>query len=446
MQNFLNAINSVVWGIPMLCFFLFTSLRFTFQGKFFQIRGLKRIFKTTIGSLFREKSNGGISQFSAFCSVLGACIGTGNIVGVATAVYSGGPGTVFWMIVSAFFSMMTAYSENFLGVKYRKKDRYGIVSGGAFSYIENGLKMKGLAKVYAFFCLMSALGMGNMTQSNSIADSLKSSFSVPPIITGLIAALLCLIIITGGVKRIAKVQTIVVPLMCAVYFILSGIIIYKFRSELSLCLVRIIKEAFTLKAVSGFGIYKAARYGISRGVFSNEAGLGSSTIIHAQAENQDGENQGIWAMLEVFIDTILMCSLTAVVILISTNYNESNLFGAQLSVLAYSTAGETGKKGIGILTAVFAFMSLTSCSFYGEKSFEYLFGKKYIKFYKCAYIIIVLLGSINSPKLIWTFADICNGLMAIPNLFALNCLAKKISFPKTKNRKKSAYIQYSLRT
>ena len=430
MQNFLNAAGSVVWGIPMLIFFLFTSLRFTFKGRFFQFTGIGKIFKTTLGSIFKEKSNGGISQFSAFCSVLGACIGTGNIVGVATAIYSGGPGTVFWMVLSAAFSMMTAYAENYLGVSYRKKDRYGVISGGSFSYIENGLKMKGLAKVYAFFCLMSAIGMGNMTQSNSISSSLESSFDLSPVITGTVVSVLCFIIITGGVNRIAKVQTFTVPLMSLFYFIISGMVLFKFKSNIITCISLIFKEAFSFKALSGFGIYKAARYGISRGVFSNEAGLGSSTILHSQAENQNGENQGIWAMLEVFIDTILMCSITALVLLVSTNYNENNLYGAELSVLAYSTIGEIGKKGVGVLTAIFAFSSLSSCSFYGEKSFEYLFGKKYIKFYKLGYIALALFGSLNSPKIIWSFADICNGLMAVPNLFALNYLAKEVYFPQ----------------
>lgn len=430
MQDFLNAANSVVWGIPMLIFFIFTALRFTFKGRFFQFTGIRQIFKSTLGSMFKEKNNGGISQFSAFCSVLGACIGTGNIVGVATAIFSGGPGTVFWMILSAAFSMMTAYAENYLGVSYRKKDRYGVVSGGAFSYIENGLKMKGLAKVYAFFCLMSAIGMGNMTQSNSIASSLESSFDLSPVITGVVISILCFIIITGGVNRIAKVQTVTVPLMSLFYFIISGMVLFKYKENIIPCLSLIMKEAFSFKALSGFGIYKAARYGISRGVFSNEAGLGSSTILHSQAENQNGENQGIWAMLEVFIDTILMCSITAVVLLVSTNYNENNLYGAELSVLAYSSIGEIGKKGVGILTAIFAFSSLSSCSFYGEKSFEYLFGKKHIKFYKPGYIALALFGSLNSPKLVWSFADICNGLMAVPNLFALNYLAKEIYFPE----------------
>jgi AGCS family alanine or glycine:cation symporter len=172
------------------------------------------------------------------------------------------------------------------------------------------------------------------------------------------------------------------------------------------------------------------RYGVSRGVFSNEAGLGSSTLIHAESNNQKGETQGMWAMLEVFIDTVFLCTITALVILVTKNNFNSQLYGADLSVAAYSTIGEIGKKGIALLTAVFAFTSLSSCSFYGEKSFDYLFGKKHIKFYKVIYIIIVFIGSINPPKIIWEFADICNGLMAIPNLFAVNCLGKEIEYPK----------------
>ncbi len=429
MQIFLDAVGSVVWGAPMLIFFIFTALKLTFKSRFFQLHPI-RILKNTLGTMFKKNNDEkGISQFSAFCSVLGACIGTGNIVGVATALFSGGPGTVFWMIISAFFSMMTAYSENYLGIKYTTEK-----VGGAFSYIENGLKMKKLAKIYAFFCLMSALGMGNMTQSNSISDSLSSSFGISPLITSIVCASLCLLIIGGGMKRIAKVQTLVVPLMCAFYFIISGIILIKYKAEIIPCLKIIITEAFSFKAIGGFGMYKAARYGISRGVFSNEAGLGSSTIIHAQTKDKNGENQGTWAMLEVFTDTILMCSLTAVVMLVATDYNKNNLFGAELSAEAYSAAGTLGKGGIGILTAVFAFMSLVGCSFYGEKSFEYLFGNKYIKFYKILYIILAFTGGINSPKIVWTFADICNGLMALPNLFAINCLAKEVIYPISRTR------------
>lgn len=429
MERFFSAVGSVVWGPPILLVFIFTALRFSLSSKFFQIRGFFTMLKETLFKMFSKTENGGISQFGAFCSVLGACIGTGNIVGVATAIYSGGAGTVFWMWISAFLSMMTAYSENFLGVKYRQKDKYGILQGGSFSYIENGIKMKGLAKVYACFSLFSAIGMGNLTQSNSVAESLAIGFDFNKYIVGIIIAFLCLFIIIGGVKRIAKFGTVAVPFMTIAYLVLSFLILIKFKENIIPCLILIFKEAFSLKALNGYGMFKAMRYGISRGVFSNEAGLGSSTLIHAESNNQKGETQGMWAMLEVFIDTVFLCTITALVILVSTNNSHFHLFGADLSVKAYSSIGEIGKKGIALLTAVFAFTSLSSCSFYGEKSFSYLFGKKHIKLYKAIYVILVFIGSVNSPKIIWEFSDICNGLMAIPNLFAINCLGKEVEYP-----------------
>lgn len=429
MERFFSAVGSVVWGPPMLLVFIFTALRFSLSSKFFQIRGFFTMLKETLFKMFSKTENGGISQFGAFCSVLGACIGTGNIVGVATAIYSGGAGTVFWMWISAFLSMMTAYSENFLGVKYRQKDKYGIFQGGAFSYIENGIKMKGLAKVYACFSLFSAIGMGNLTQSNSVAESLAIGFDFNKYIVGIIIAFLCLFIIMGGVKRIAKFGTVAVPFMTIAYLVLSFLILIKFKENIIPCIISIFEEAFSLKALNGYGMFKAMRYGISRGVFSNEAGLGSSTLIHAESNNQKGETQGMWAMLEVFIDTVFLCTITALVILVSTKNSHLHLFGADLSVKAYSSIGEIGKKGIALLTAVFAFTSLSSCSFYGEKSFSYLFGKKHIKLYKAIYVILVFIGSVNSPKIIWEFSDICNGLMAIPNLFAVNCLGREVEYP-----------------
>ncbi len=433
MQGFLNSVNSVVWGIPMLLLFIFTACRFTFSGKFFQIRGIKKILKSTLGNVFKRNHGEGVSQFGAFCSVLGACIGTGNIVGVATAIYAGGPGTVFWMWISAIFSMMTAYAENYLGIAYTKKDSSGHILGGAFAYIEKGVGLKALAKAYAVFCFFSAMGMGNLTQSNSVASSLCVGFGINEYITGTVVAVLSLIIISGGIKRIATFGTVAVPLMSVGYLILSFAVLWKFKENLLPSMVLIFKEAFSIKALSGYGIYKAARYGISRGVFSNEAGLGSSTIMHSQVETADGKTQGMWAMLEVFIDTVFLCTVTAAVILVSTNTTNTNLFGAELSSVAYGSIGEIGKKGIALMTAVFAFTSLASCSFYGEKSFEYLFSDKYSKLYKALYIILSFIGCVNSPKIIWTFADICNGLMAVPNLFALNCLAKEVEYPDNDN-------------
>ncbi len=430
MERFLNAIGSVVWGPPMLFIFIFTALRFSFNSRFFQIRGFFTIIKETLFKMFSKTENNGISQFGAFCSVLGACIGTGNIVGVATAIYSGGAGTVFWMWISAFLSMMTAYSENYLGVSYRRKDKYGIFQGGAFSYIENGIKMKGLAKAYAVFSLFSVIGMGNLAQSNSVSESLVAGFNSNKYVIGILCAFLCLIIISGGMGRISKFGTFIVPIMTITYLILSFMVLFKFRANIIPAVSLVFKEAFSLKAINGYNMFKAMRYGVSRGVFSNEAGLGSSTLIHAESNNQKGETQGMWAMLEVFIDTVFLCTITALVILVTKNNFSSQLYGADLSVAAYSTIGEIGRKGIALLTAVFAFTSLSSCSFYGEKSFSYLFGGKNIKLYKTFYIILIFIGSLNPPKIIWEFADICNGLMAVPNLFAINCLGKEVEYPK----------------
>lgn len=435
MTDILNSIGSVIWGAPMLIFFLFVSAYFTLKSGFFQLRGISIWSKATVGSLFKKegnsKSRDSISRFGAFCSVLAACIGTGNIVGVATAVYSGGAGTVFWMWISAVFSMMTAYSENYLGIKYKTVD-----GGGAFYYIKNGVKMPLLSKAYAAFCLLSTLGMGNLAQSNSVTTSLNSEFGFNIYITAFITAFLCYIIIEGGVKRISHFSEVTVPVMSILYLALSGGVLF-FRKERILPVIKsIFKEAFTLKAVNGYGMYKAMRYGISRGVFSNEAGLGSSTIIHCEADGATPEGQGMWAMFEVFCDTVFLCTVMALVILVSgKNAEYPELYGAELSIAAYSVLGEFAEKGIAVLTAVFAFASLSGCSFYGEKSAQYLFGKRASKIYKRIFLVLAFAGGICAPKLIWSVADIFNGLMAVPNLFSLMILRKEVSFPSPLRRR-----------
>ncbi len=434
MSRFLYALNGVVWGAPMLLFFVLTGLRISCKSRFFQLRGFNTSLKIFLNSIFNKNDNDGISQFSAFCSVLGACIGTGNIVGVATALYSGGPGSVFWMIFSAFFSMMIAYAENFLGATYTERFEKAKESIGSFSYIENGLKMKGLSKIYAVLCLMSVMGMGNMAQSNSLSDIMKINFNIPELYTAIIVTIIAFLVIKNGIDRLSNFQTIVVPIAVIFYFIISFLVLIKYQENIVPTFKMILTEAFTTRALKGFGMYKAIRYGVSRGVFSNEAGLGSATILHSQAKSSDGQTQGISAMLEVFIDTILMCGMTSIVLLSSTNIFESKLYGAQLSVAAYSTIGAIGKNGISILTAIFAFTSLTGCSFYGETSFQYLFGKNKTKIYKLIYCILIFIGCVNSPKIIWEIADICNGLMAIPNLFAVNCLLKEVEYPQQKKR------------
>ena len=436
MNGLINAISSVIWGLPMLTFFLLVGIYFTFKSRFFQFLGVRKIFNTTIKTLFQkqEEAENGVTQFGAFCSVLAACIGTGNIVGVATAIYSGGPGSVFWMFLSSFFSMMTAYSENYLGIKYRFRNKYGRISGGAFQYIEKGVKMKGLAKIYAVFCLLSTCGMGNMAQANSVSASLKTGFSVPTFLTAFIVAIACFVFIRKGVKGISRLSELLVPVMTISYLLLSFGVLFIFRNRIIPMIVLIFKEAFSVKALSGFGIFKAMRFGISRGVFSNEAGLGSSTIIHSETENTSPETQGIWGIFEVFCDTTLLCTIMALVILVSGSFTpDGQLFGAELSVASYGILGELGKKGIALLTAMFSFASLTSCSFYGEKSAEYLFTHRAVKPYKFVYLILAFLGSVISPEIIWSIADIFNGLMAVPNLFALCVLRKEVEYPNSKS-------------
>jgi AGCS family alanine or glycine:cation symporter len=282
---------------------------------------------------------------------------------------------------------------------------------------------------YAVFFLFSACGMGNMAQSNSLTQALCSSFNLSATGVSLIAAILALLVIAGGLKRISRLQTILLPFATAFYFILCFLILFKFKQNIIPAIIIIFKEAFTPKALKGFGMYKAIRFGVARGVFSNEAGLGSSTTLHAQASSQKSELQGYAAIIEIFIDTVLMCSLTALVILVSTNIYNNKLFGAQLAVNAFSKAGATGSNGISKLTALFAFMSLCSYAFYAEKSIEYLLKGKKSKSFKYLYATLVLLGGISSSQSVWLLADICNGLMAIPNLFALNCLHREIEYP-----------------
>lgn len=329
--------------------------------------------------------------------------------------------------------MMTAYSENYLGIKYRFRNKYGKISGGAFQYIEKGVKMKGLSKVYAVFCLLSTFGMGNMAQANSLSTSLETGFKIPTFLTAVLVAITCFIIIRKGVKGISNLSELLVPVMTISYLVLSFGVLFIFRDRIIPMIILIFKEAFSLKALSGFGIFKAMRYGVSRGVFSNEAGLGSSTIIHSETENTTPETQGIWGMFEVFCDTTLLCTIMALVILVSGSFTPGGqLFGAELSIASYGVLGTLGKKGIALLTALFSFASLTSCSFYGEKSAEYLFTMRAIKPYKFIYLILAFLGCVISPKIIWSISDIFNGLMAVPNLFALCVLRKEVMFPPKK--------------
>ncbi len=426
-----SAISSFIWGPPMLAAFLGTGLFLSVKSRFFQIFGIKQWLGETVISAFKNRKqktadNGSISQFSALTSALAACLGTGNIIGVATAICSGGPGAVFWMCLSAVLGMMTCCCENILGIKYRIRDFSGCFKGGPMHYIENGLGMKGLAGAYAVFLTGASLGMGNMTQANSVAQGM-SGFGVSPLITAVILCVLLGIAVSGGLGRISKMSEKLIPVLSAAFVIACFVIIIKNAEMFFPSLKAVIKEAFTVKAVSGFGLAKAARYGISRGVFSNEAGLGSSAIIHAAADCKNAREQGSWGILEVFIDTVFMCTVTAAAILTSGVWTpETKLNGAQLcSAVFESSFGKSGGYFLNGCICLFAFATLVAWSYYGKCGAEYLFGEKSGKIYNILYVAAAFAGSIIRLESVWSLSDTLNGLMAIPNIFALLLLSKE---------------------
>ena len=415
----------------MLAVFLGTGFFLSARSGFFQIFGIKRWIGKTVVSAFRNRnkkssSDGSISQFSALTSALAACLGTGNIIGVATAICSGGPGALFWMCLSAVLGMMTCCCENILGIKYRIRDFSGFFKGGPMHYIENGLGMKGLACIYAFFLTGASLGMGNMTQANSVAQGM-SGFGISPKITAVFLCVILGISISGGLSRISKISEKLIPLLSAAFVIACFIIILKNSSRILPSFKTVISEAFTVRAVSGFGLAKAARYGISRGVFSNEAGLGSSAIIHAAADCKNAGEQGMWGILEVFIDTVFMCSITGAAILTSGEWNpETTLNGAQLcSAVFESVFGNAGGFFLNACICLFAFATLIAWSYYGKCGAEYLFGKKGGKIYNFLYIAAAFAGSLIKLESVWSLSDTLNGLMAVPNIFALILLSKE---------------------
>lgn len=427
--NIISAISSFVWGAPMLAVFLGTGIFLSAKSGFFQLFGVKEWVGKTVVSAYRNRnetqSNGSVSQFGALTSSLAACLGTGNIVGVATALFSGGAGAVVWMCISAILGMMTCCCENILGVKYRIRSGSGF-RGGPMYYIEKGLGMKGLAAAYAVLLIGASLGMGNMTQANSVAQGL-SGFGIQPTVTAIILAFLVAVSVSGGIKRISKISQMLIPILSGA-FILACVVVIAVNAENIVPSIRLmLKEAFTVKAVSGFGIAKAARYGISRGVFSNEAGLGSTAVIHAEADCKNAGEQGMWGILEVFIDTVLMCTLTAFAILSSgVLQTNPNLNGVELCAAVFgSVFGKAGERFLDLSICLFAFATLVAWSYYGKSGAEYLFGAKGGKVYNVIYAGATFVGCIMKLDAVWLVSDAFNGLMAVPNLFAVIILSKE---------------------
>lgn len=445
-----SAINGFVWGIPMLVLLVGTGILMTFLTKFFQLSHIGHWWKNTIGGIFHDKhitkhtdkEDQSISQFQSLCTALAATIGTGNIVGVASALISGGPGAIFWMWIVAFFGMMTNYSENVLGIYYRRKNEKDEWCGGAMYYLKDGLgSYKGfkqvgavLAVLFSIFCVLASFGIGNMSQINSISGNMKSAFGIPSYITGVALLILAALVIVGGLKRIASVTEKLVPFMAVIYIVGALALFFMNIDQCGAVFSAIFKGAFGLRAVGGgivgSGVKMALTWGMKRGVFSNEAGLGSSVMVHSSSNVREPVRQGMWGIFEVFADTIVVCTLTAFAVLSSglvdleTGAVLSTSEGSALVGEAFATKfGSIGPMFIAIAILLFAFSTVLGWSHYGSKAWEYLFGTKSMMVYKVVFVLMIYVGATMNLGLAWDLSDTFNGLMAIPNLIGVLSLS-----------------------
>ncbi len=429
MSDFLGAVSAFVWGVPLLVLLLGTGLYLMVGLRFLPWRRLGYGVRMTLrGRKAQEGGEGEITPFQALMTSLSATIGTGNIAGVATAIFLGGPGAVFWMWITALVGMATKYAEAVLAVEYRETDAEGRFVGGPMYYIRNGLgpSWAWLGATFAFFAMIAAFGIGNTVQSNSVARALEGSFGVPYIVTGLVLAGLTALVIMGGVRRIGAVAERLVPLMAVLYIGGALLILAVNAGDVPAAIGLIFADAFTGTAASGgfagAGILMAIRFGVARGVFSNEAGLGSAPIAHAAAQTRDPVRQGTVAMLGTFIDTIVVCTMTALVI-ITTGAWTSGETGAELSALAFDTGLPGGDLIVTLGLVVFAFTTILGWSYYGERAAGYLFGTRVVMPFRALWIVALVIGAVGNLGLIWIVADIMNALMAIPNLIGLIALS-----------------------
>ena len=444
----LESIDAFVWGVPLIVLILAVGIFLTIRLRGLQLSKLPKALKYMVKN--EEEGEGEVTSFGALCTALSATIGTGNIVGVATAICTGGPGALFWMWMAAFFGMATKYSEGLLAVKYRvfdKKDNHAL--GGPFYYIENGMgpKWKWLAKIFAFFGLgVGLLGIGTITQVNGIASAvnnffdannkwtvtiLGASYSWTVVIAAIIVSVCVALVVIGGVKRIASVSQIIVPFMAVIYVVFSVLLIILNIKEIPAAFVEIIQSAFGIKAAAGGAlgaIIMAMQKGIARGIFSNEAGLGSAPIAAAAAQTKEPVRQGLVSMTGTFIDTIVICTMTGLSIVL-TGAHTQGLEGVAVTTYAFQKGLPFGESGCAFLLMAclvfFAFTTILGWDYYSERCLEYLVGPKKaaLNVYRWLYILMVLIGPFMTVSAVWTLADIFNGLMALPNLIAILALS-----------------------
>ncbi|MFT6980576.1 MAG: AGCS family alanine or glycine:cation symporter [Marinobacter psychrophilus] len=430
-EAFMSQLNNLVWGPPMLIMILGVGL--------FLSLGLKLMPIFKLGAGFRlmwqgrkpigDDAEGDIPPFQALMTALSATVGTGNIAGVATAVFLGGPGALFWMWLTALVGMATKYSEAVLAVRFRETDGRGVYMGGPMYYIRNGLgkNWAWLGVLFAIFAAIAGFGIGNTVQANSVADVIEASFGVPHWVTGLVLMVLVGMVLIGGIKRIGQVASALVPLM-AIFYLMAGLTVLAINAaELPAAFALVFKHAFSpIAAEGGFAgaaVWAALRFGVARGIFSNEAGLGSAPIAHASAKTNSPVNQGMVAMLGTFIDTIIICTITGMVIITSGVWT-SGVSGAELTSMAFESAlPGVGNYVVAIALAVFAFTTILGWSFYGERCMEFLFGARAVVPYRIAWILALPVGASLNLGFVWLVADTLNAMMALPNLIALLLLS-----------------------
>ena len=421
-----------LWSFPLIILLVGTGLWLTLR-----LRGIQftKLWHALYLALIKRKEEGDepgdITHFQALMTALSATVGTGNIAGVATAIAAGGPGALFWMWITGLVGMATKYAEAVLAVKYREVDENGMMSGGPMYYISKGLNQKWLGILFALFAAIAAFGIGNMVQSNSVADALESSFQIPYWVTGVVLTIATAVVIIGGIKSIGRVTGVLVPIMIIFYVGAALTIIFMHISLIPEAINLIITHAFTPTAgVGGFlgaSVMITIRMGVARGVFSNESGLGSSPIAAAAAKTKHPVSQALVSMTQTFIDTIVVCTLTGLVLIISGEWS-NGMTGAALTTVAFTTGmgSQLGQYIVAIGLALFAFSTILGWSYYGEKSVEFLVGIKAIKPYRYIFTIFVLIGAISELDTVWAVADLFNALMAFPNLIGLLLLTPVI--------------------
>lgn len=421
LESILGQISDFVWGLPLIILLVGTGIYLTFRLGFLQIRSLPYALKLTFSRKQDQESEGDISHFQALTTASAATIGTGNIVGVATAIFLGGPGAVFWMFVAGLFGMATKYGEAILAVKYRVKDAQGNMAGGPMYYLEHGLKQKWLAVLFAIFGALAAFGIGNGTQAKAISDLMQDTFSVPAWVTGIALVIFAGLVILGGIKWIGRVTSYFVPFM-AIFYILAGLYVMIANFQLVPdAIATIFTHAFSGEAALGGTIGTVIRYGVARGLFSNEAGMGSAPIAAAAAKTDLPGRQALVSMVQVLFDTLIICMITGITIVMSGLWEDKTIEAGVLTSAAFEQlVGSIGPYLITLGLLFFASSTILGWAYYGEKCFQYLIkSPTAIWVYRTVFVLFIFVGATASLDSVWTLADILNGLMAIPNLIGL---------------------------